>query len=62
MLDELLAVRPDLRQAAEAYAARIMSGVDRSAVADDVENALPEPGRGPVIRQQVVAGVGFEPT
>ena len=40
MLDELLAARPDLRQAAEAYAARIMSGADRSAVADDVENAL----------------------
>ena len=40
MLDELLAARPDLRQPAEAYAAQVMSGADRSAVADDVENAL----------------------
>ena len=40
VLDELLAARPDLRQPAEAYAAQVMSGADRSAVADDVENAL----------------------
>ena len=40
MLDELLAARPDLRQPAEAYAAQVMSGADRSAVADDVADAL----------------------
>jgi hypothetical protein len=40
VLDELLAARPDLRQPAEAYAAQVMSGADRSAVADDVEDAL----------------------
>lgn len=40
VLDELLAARPDLRQPAEAYAAQVMTGADRSAVADDVENAL----------------------
>ncbi len=40
VLDELLAARPDLRQSAEAYAAQIMSGADRSAVADNVEDAL----------------------
>jgi len=38
--DELLAARPDLRQPAEAYAAQVMSGADRSAVAGDVEDAL----------------------
>ena len=40
VLDELLAARPDLRQPAEAYAAQVMSGADRPAVADDVEDAL----------------------
>jgi len=40
VLDDLLAARPDLRQPAEAYAAQVMSGADRSAVADDVEDAL----------------------
>ncbi len=40
VLDELLAARPDLRQPAEAYAAQLMSGTDRSAVAGDVEDAL----------------------
>src|SRR6516225_12421269 len=40
VLDELLAARPDLRQPAEVYAVQVMSGADRSAVADDVEDAL----------------------
>jgi hypothetical protein len=40
VLDELLAARPDLRQPAEAYAAQVMAGADRSAVAGDVEGAL----------------------
>jgi hypothetical protein len=40
VLDELLAARPDLRQLADAYAAQVMSGADRSAVADEVEDAL----------------------
>ena len=40
VLDELLAARPDLRQQAEAYAAQVMSGADRSAVAGGVEDAL----------------------
>ena len=40
VLDELLAARPDLRQPAEAYAAQLMSGTDRSAVAGAVEDAL----------------------
>jgi hypothetical protein len=40
VLDELLAARPDLRQPAEAYAAQVMTGADRSAVADDVADAL----------------------
>ncbi len=40
VLDELLAARPDLRKPAEACAARIMTDADRSAVADDVEDAL----------------------
>jgi hypothetical protein len=40
VLDELLAARPDLRQPAEAYAAQLLTGTDRSAVADDVEDAL----------------------
>ena len=40
VLDELLAARPDLRELAEACAARVMTGADRSAVADDVEDAL----------------------
>ena len=40
VLDELLVARPDLRELAEACAARIMTNADRSAVADDVEDAL----------------------
>jgi hypothetical protein len=40
VLDELLAARPDLRQPAEAYADQVMTGADRSAVADGVEDAL----------------------
>jgi hypothetical protein len=40
VLDELLAARPDLREPAEAYAAQLMKGADRSAVADEVEGAL----------------------
>ena len=40
VLDELLAARPDLRELAEAYAARVMTDADRAAVADDVEDAL----------------------
>jgi hypothetical protein len=40
VLDELLAARPDLRQPAEAYPARVMSGADRSAAAGDVEDSL----------------------
>lgn len=40
VLDQLLAARPDLRQPAEAYAAQVMAGADRSAVASDVEDAL----------------------
>ncbi len=40
VLDELLAARPDLREPAEAYAAQVMTGADRSAVADHVEDAL----------------------
>ena len=40
VLDELLASRPDLREPAEAYAAQLMKGAERSAVADEVESAL----------------------
>ena len=40
VLDELLAARPDLRQPAEACAAQVLTAADRSAAADDVENAL----------------------
>ncbi len=40
VLDELLTAQPDLREPAEAYAARIMKAARRSAVADDVESAL----------------------
>jgi hypothetical protein len=40
VLDELLAARPDLHQPADAYAAQLLTGADRSAVADDVEDAL----------------------
>jgi hypothetical protein len=40
VLDELLAVRPDLREQAEAYAAWVVADADRSAVADDVEDSL----------------------
>jgi hypothetical protein len=40
VLDELLAARPELREPAEACAARLMKDAGRSAVADDVESAL----------------------
>jgi hypothetical protein len=40
VLDELLAVRPDLRELAETHAAQLVSNEDRSAVANDVEHAL----------------------
>ena len=40
VLDELLGARPDLRQPAETYAAQLLAGADRSAVAGDVEDAL----------------------
>lgn len=40
VLDEVFAVRPDLRALAETYAARLMSNEDRSAVAGGVEDAL----------------------
>jgi hypothetical protein len=40
VLDQLLADRPELREPAEAYAAQLMKGADRSAVADEVESAL----------------------
>lgn len=40
VLDELLAARPDLREAAEAHAVRLVSTEDRTAVADAVAGAL----------------------
>jgi hypothetical protein len=40
VLDELLAARPDLREPAEACAAQVMADADRSAVAEDVADAL----------------------
>jgi hypothetical protein len=40
VLDELLAIRPDLRELAETHAARLMSNEDRFVVADAVEYAL----------------------
>ncbi len=40
VLDELLAARPDLREPAEACAARVLTGADRPAVAGDVEDSL----------------------
>jgi len=40
VLDELLTARPNLRELAEAYAARLMKDAGRTAVADDVESAL----------------------
>lgn len=40
VLDKLLAARPDLRQLAEACAAQLLTGAERSAVADNVEDAL----------------------
>jgi hypothetical protein len=40
VLDELLTPRPDLREPAEAYAARLMKHAWRPTVADDVESAL----------------------
>jgi hypothetical protein len=35
VFDELLAIRPDLRELAETHAARLISNEDRSAVAGD---------------------------
>ena len=40
VLDQMLAARPELREPAEACAAQLMKGADRSAVADEVEGAL----------------------
>lgn len=40
VLNELLAARPELREPAEAYAAQVVANAARSAVADDVEDAL----------------------
>lgn len=40
VLEELLAVRPDLREPAEACASRLMKDARRSAIADDVASAL----------------------
>lgn len=40
VLDEVLAVRPDLRELAETHAARLMSTEDRCAVANDVTATL----------------------
>jgi hypothetical protein len=40
VLDELLSARAELREPAEAYAARLMKWADRFAVADDVAGAL----------------------
>ena len=40
VLDELLAIRPDLRDLAEDHAIRLLSDEDRIAVADAVESAL----------------------
>ena len=40
VLDQLLAGRPDLQKLAETYAVSLLSDEDRSAVADEVEDAL----------------------
>lgn len=40
VLDEVLAVRPDLRELAETHATRLMSTEDRCAVANDVAATL----------------------
>ena len=40
VLDELLTARPDLREPAEAHAARLMKDAERSAIADDVASGL----------------------
>jgi len=40
VLEELLAVRPDLRGQAEGCAARLLKDASRSAIADDVASAL----------------------
>jgi hypothetical protein len=40
VLGELLTARPELREPAEAYAARLMEAADQSSVADDVAGAL----------------------
>lgn len=40
VLDEMLAARPDLREPADAHAAQLMKGADRSDVAGEVEDAL----------------------
>ena len=56
VLDELLAARPDLRQPAEACAAQLLTGADRSAVADDVEDALRDLGI-----EELNARAGYQP-
>lgn len=40
VLQHLLAVQPQLREPAEAYAASLMADEDRHAVADDIEATL----------------------
>jgi hypothetical protein len=40
VLDELLSIRPDLRELVEAHASRLLSSEDRFAVADAVEDVL----------------------
>jgi hypothetical protein len=40
VFDELLALRPDLRELAETHAARLLSSADRGEVADAVEHAM----------------------
>ena len=63
VLDELLAARPDLRQPAEACAAQVMAGADRSAVAGDVEDALQGLGIEELdTRAGVPAGPGLRPS
>jgi len=62
VLDEFLAARPDLRQPAEAYAAQVMTGADRSAVAGDVEDALQGLGIEDLNPGRLPAGPGLHPS
>jgi len=63
VLDELPAARPDLCQPAEAYAAQIMAGADRSAVAGDVEDVLLGLGIEELnTRGRLPAGPGLRPS